>query len=67
MVATFLEDNGQIGKVRDNIEMVLAIKVLEYHNKNYLAGDNKTRNEVCRSLLLECLSVLGTTAYDRIG
>jgi hypothetical protein len=54
-------------KIRDNIETALAILILEYHDKNYLAGDNKTRNEAVRSLLLDCLNWLDTTAIDRIG
>lgn len=54
-------------KVKSNLEQVLAIETLEYHNKNYLAGDNKTRCEAKRSLILECIAIIGTTANDRIG
>jgi hypothetical protein len=52
--------------VRANIEKVLAIETLEYHNMNYLSGDIKKRNEVKRDLLLECLTILGTTATNSI-
>jgi hypothetical protein len=54
-------------KILSNIEQLLAIEILEYHNKNYLAGDNKTRNQAKRDLLLECVSELGTTAHNHIG
>ncbi len=52
--------------IKDKIEIILAIETLEYHNCNYLAGDNKSRNEVKRSHLLEIISLLGATAYDKI-
>lgn len=48
--------------VVSNIEMIYAIETLEYHNKKHLYGDDKTRNETKRSLLLECISILGNTA-----
>lgn len=57
----------EVDLIRDKLEQLLAIETLEYHNKNYLSGDNKTHSESKRSLMLECLSILGTTAYDRIG
>ena len=62
-----LPSPSEISKLLDNIEQVLAIETLEYHNKNYLAGDNKSRCEARRSLLIECLGILGSTAYNRIG
>jgi len=56
-----------VSKIRDNIETVLAILTLEYHCKNYLAGDNKSRNEAVRALLLDCMNSLDTTAINIIG
>ena len=62
-----LPSPNEIEIIKANIEQLIAIETLEYHNKNYLSGDNKSRCETKRSLLLECISILGTTAYDRIG
>lgn len=62
-----LPNPNEIETIKANIEQLIAIETLEYHNKNYLSGNDKTRCEAKRSLLLECISILGTTAYDRIG
>ena len=51
--------------IRDYIETVLAILTLEYHCKNYLAGDNKSRNEAVRALLSACMESLNPTAIDK--
>ena len=53
---------ADIDLIRDRIETVLAIETLEYHDMNYLSGDVKSRNETKRDNLLECISLLGTTA-----
>ncbi len=31
--------------LKDELEIMYAIELLEYHNKNYLSGDNKSRSE----------------------
>lgn len=36
-------------------ETIYAIELLEYHDKNHLSGDNKTRNEFRRSVHLNIL------------
>jgi len=41
-----------------NIRKVLAIEMLEYEDKNYLSGDNKTRSEEKQKLLKEVLGYL---------
>ena len=48
--------------IRGRIELILGIELLEYHDMNFLSGSNKSRNEAKRDCLLECLSLLGTTA-----
>ena len=37
------------------IDQVLAIEILEYHGRNHLSGDNKTRSEIKMALLARCL------------
>lgn len=53
--------------IKDKVELILAIETIEYHNTNYLVGNFKSRSEVKRSLLLEIVALLGTTAHDKIG
>ena len=53
--------------IKDKVEIVLAIETLEYHNSNYLAGDEAKRNQAKRSQLLEIIALLGTSADDQIG
>ena len=38
-----------------NLRILQAITVLEYENKNYLAGSNKSRNEEMQLLLTDSL------------
>jgi len=38
-------------------EQILAMELLEYHNRNYLAGDNKSRSEVRQAMLREIVSL----------
>jgi len=42
-----------IETLKSNVRTELALEVLEYENKNYLAGDNKSRSEE-RQILSEC-------------
>lgn len=40
-----------MSEIRNIAEEVLAIEMLEYHNKNHLSGDNKSRSETKQTLL----------------
>lgn len=40
-----------MSEIRSIAEEILAIEILEYHNKNHLSGDNKSRSEIKQSLL----------------
>lgn len=40
-----------MSEIKDIAEEILAIEMLEYHNKNHLNGDNKSRSEAKQSLL----------------
>jgi hypothetical protein len=40
------------------LEEILAVLLLEYHDKNLLSGDNKTRNEWMRKRVIECIGSL---------
>ena len=40
------------------IDQFLAIETLEYHDKNHLSGDNKTRSEMKMALLARCLRLI---------
>lgn len=44
--------------LKDIIEQLLAIELLEYHNKGFLAGDNCTRCELKQEYLARCLDIL---------
>ena len=37
--------------MKGNLEILYAVELLEYHNKNWLSGDNKTRCEAKICLL----------------
>ena len=54
-------------KIRDNLEILAAIETLEYHDKNYLNGDDRRRCEAKRAILNECLAYMNTTAINTIG
>lgn len=49
------EKESPEGKVLDNLEIMLAIELLEYHDSNYLTGDYRTRNIEKRRLIEEAL------------
>ena len=44
---------------RDSLEELLGVLLLEYHNSNWLSGDNKTRNEQKRELVGSVIDFLG--------
>lgn len=46
-------------KLAEMLETLIGIELLEYHNMNLLAGDNKRRNETKRAILMECLLLTG--------
>jgi hypothetical protein len=39
----------------DTLQILLAVELLEYHDKNLLSGDNKTRSEYLQSELARLL------------
>lgn len=43
-----MEKSKSIYELAEELEAIL---LLEYHNKNHLSGDNKTRNKEQRSIL----------------
>ena len=55
-------DAKNANKVRDIIETVLAIEMLEYHDQNFLSGDMEFLNVAKRKLLMEGIKILGTSA-----
>lgn len=52
------EHNRKLEQAKGFAEQVLAIEMLEYHNKIYLDGDNKSRSENKMALLRELISYL---------
>ena len=50
--------------IRDTLETLLAVETLEYHNKAWLAGDNKTRNEAKRRLIQTALTRVPGTSKE---
>ncbi len=42
--------------VLDSLEILLAVNLLEYHDKNWLSGDNKTRCENKIRLIQEAIT-----------
>ena len=49
------QHNQKLEKAKAYAEQILAIEMLEYHNKNYLSGDNKSRSEEKQALLRELI------------
>ena len=45
-------------KIKSYLEQLYAIELLEYHNKNYLSGDNKTRSEERQRILKDCIELI---------
>ena len=54
-----------MNNLKSKIEKVLAIEMLEYHDKNYLAFDNKRNSEEKQELLRECVSELNKEAVSK--
>ena len=42
--------------IQSELVTLLAVETLEYHDKNWLAGDNKTRNEAKQEILKDCIN-----------
>lgn len=63
----YSQESNNLETIQANLEIIMAIETLECHNKNYLCGNEKTRNEAKRSLMAECFTLLGTTAFNQIG
>lgn len=50
--------------LRSEIQKLKAIEVLEYHDKNHLSGDNKTRSGDRQEMLDYCLTLIGRINMD---
>jgi len=46
-------------RIAEKLELLLGIETLEYHDMNFLSGDNKRRNETKRAMLKECIEMAG--------
>lgn len=57
----------KIKDIRDALEQLDGVLLLEYHNANWLGGDPKRRNEGKRELIARCLAILGTSAINTWG
>lgn len=51
-------------KLKEIIEELLSVENLEYHDKNLLAGDNKTRSEWKQKQLRQVLTILEKYELD---
>ena len=47
-----------MNNVLSNLRKILAIEILEYEDKNYLSGDNKSRNEEKILLIEDCIRII---------
>ena len=45
-------------QLKENLEILQSITLLEYRNKNYLSGDNKTRNEAKQKLIEQSVQLI---------
>ena len=45
-------------QLKSQVEIMYAVEMLEYHDKNYLSGDNMTRCEQRQKSLQYCLEIL---------
>jgi hypothetical protein len=48
----------EVRQVVDELETLLAVELLEYHDSNWLALDPKQRNEQKREVLRFCINML---------
>ncbi len=48
----------KIKKLQSIIDKLYAMELLEYHDKKYLSGDNKSRSEEKQIWLVECNNLL---------
>lgn len=48
----------KIDYLRSELQQIQAVEVLEYHNKNKLSGDNKSRSVERQSDLKDCLRLV---------
>lgn len=51
-------------KLKEIIEEILSVENLEYHDKNLLSGDNKTRSEWKQKQLRQVLTILEKYQLD---
>lgn len=52
-----------IKSVAESLEELLAVEVLEYHNKNWLAGNDATRSRNIQTALEGIISLLNSGGY----
>ena len=48
----------QLEKLSAKLDILYVMKLLEYHDKNYLSGDNRSRNEQEQRLLLDARNIV---------
>ena len=53
-------------EIRDALQEMYAVTLLEYHDKNLLSGDNKSRNVHMQETLLRCISIIDNPT-DAVG
>jgi len=53
-------------EIRDALQEMYAVTLLEYHDKNLLSGDNKSRNVYMQETLLRCISIIDKPT-DAVG
>lgn len=52
-------DERDVQFLKDGLAILLAVETLEYKDKNWLAGSEKTRSENKRELMIEMANALG--------
>ena len=52
--------------LRDELEKLHAVTMLEYHNSNWLSGDPKRRCEATMETIRQMLRVLGGRRFEDI-
>jgi len=48
----------QLEKLSAKLDILYGMKLIEYHDKNYLSGDNCSRNEQEQQLLLDARNIV---------
>lgn len=53
---------NEYARISADAQQLYAIELLEYHNINYLSGDNKTRSEIKQALLKDIMNICNMVA-----